>query len=184
MAIYLDDYLYIEKLLKNKQGDKGVNYSKCDNGFTLIEVLAVIIIIGVLGAIAIPKLMLSTTTARQNADIATAHQVKAALDRYQLETGEYPTEAEFKAEGGTVKCEDFIPKYISKLDASTTQQVAPEGGDEGFGVGTLTADYKIPDAGEEDHIHTIMIYLANDGSAAEVRVYGETTQDVLWSSAN
>ncbi|MGI6118972.1 MAG: type II secretion system protein [Desulfosporosinus sp.] len=161
-----------------------MNKIKRDNGFTLIEVLAVIIIIGVLGAIAIPKLMLSTTTARQNADIATARQVKVALDRYQLENGVYPKKTELNAVGGAVTCASLIPKYISKLDASTTQQAVPDDV-KGFDVAELNVDadapteFIIPDA----KTRTIMIYLSNNGLAAEVRAYDQDF-NILWTSAN
>jgi len=110
------------------KGESGMNYLKGDKGFTLIEVLAVIIIIAVIATISIPKLASSTVNARKKADIATAHQVKAALDRYQVENGAYPIEGtDLTIENGAVTGVEFIPKYISKLDASTTQQVVPDG---------------------------------------------------------
>ena len=158
---------------------------KGDKGFTLIEVLVVVIIIGILGAVVIPKLTSSTTNARRKADVATAHQVKAALDRYQVENGNYPKNTEFTADAGTVTSSNLIPKYISKLDKSTTQQIVPEG-KKGFGVVYIAADATdptkivIPDT----KTHTIMIYLFGDGLAAEVRAYDEGLNDVLWTSAN
>ena len=156
-----------------------------NKGFTLIEVLVVIIIIGILSAIVIPRIATSTANARQKADIATAHEVKAALDRYQLENGAYPTSSDVSANGGNVSAPKFIPKYISKLEKATTQQNAPEG-KQGFGVAGLTANpsdsghYMIPDT----KTNTIMIYLTNNGAAAEVRVYDENVENVLWTSAD
>ncbi|MFZ3132157.1 MAG: prepilin-type N-terminal cleavage/methylation domain-containing protein [Desulfosporosinus sp.] len=160
-----------------------MNYFKRDNGFTLIEVLAVLIIIGVLGAIAVPKLLSSTVSARQKADVATAHEVKTALDRYQVENGTYPTD--LTGSGGVVSSASFIPKYISKLDKSTTQQNAANE-KKGFGVVSVPADaadpmkMTIPDT----VTNTIMIYLNSNGLAAEVRVYDEGLAEVLWSSAD
>jgi len=155
---------------------------KRSEGFTLLEVMAVIIIIAALAAIAIPRLASSTVYARQKADIATAHEVKAALDRYQLENGLFLKSGELTVnENGIVVCADFIPKYISKLDTSTTQQAVPAG-HKGFGVGTLEADHRIPNP--ESVTNPIMIYLSSDGLAAEVRAYDETLKKVLWTSAN
>ena len=164
-----------------------MNYIKRENGFTLIEVMAVIIIIGVLSAIAIPKFASSTTSARQKADVATAHQVKGALDRYQLDNGVYLKTGELTATGGTLASTTLIPKYISKLDASTTQQAVPAA-NKGFGVAALTGDstdptrFSIPDTTAVSN--PIMIYLSTNGLAAEVRAYDEGLAHVLWTSAN
>jgi len=162
-----------------------MNSLKRDKGFTLLEVLAVIIIIAGLAAIAIPKLASSTANARQKADVATAHQVKAALDRYQVENGMYPKSTEFSASAGTVTSTELIPKYISKLDTTTTQQVAE--GKEGFGVKSLLADetdetlFVIED---DEPTNIIMIYLFGNGLGAEVRAYNAALDEILWTSAN
>ena len=169
---------------------------KRDNGFTLIEVMAVIIIIAALASVAIPRFAASIVSARQKADVATAHQVKSALDRYQIENGVYPTAGDGVVDGegeisidsgndGNVVCTNLIPKYISKLDASTTQQNV-DAGEKGFGLDTLDPDdYSIPDLVEPAAAtNIIMIYLSTDGLAAEVRAYDETLKEVLWTSAN
>lgn len=163
-----------------------MNYIKRNNGFTLIEVLAVIIIIAGLAAIAIPRVVASTANARQKSDVATAHQVKAALDRYQVENGVYPKNGELTVNDvGEVVTSDqipkLIPKYISKLDKSTTQQALPIE-KKGFRVVSLGEYYIIPDT--KPVANTIMIYLSDDGLAAEVRAYDETLEKVLWTSAN
>jgi len=167
----------------NMKEEREMNYIKRENGFTLIEVLAVIIIIGVLGAIVIPKLASSTANARRKADVATAHEVKTALDRYQLETGAYPKNADLTVSDGTVECPKLIPIYISKLDKSTTQQIVPEG-NKGFGVAKIAADATDPTIIPDNKTNTIMIYLFGDGLAAEVRAYDEGLANVLWTSAN
>ncbi len=160
-----------------------MNPIKRENGFTLIEVLAVIIIIAVLGAVAIPKLVSSTANARQKADVATGHQVKAALDRYQLENGTYPTD--LTGTSGVVSSASLIPKYISKLDTSTTQQAAADG-KKGFGVVTITEDasdpMKMTISGTITN--TIMIYLNSNDLVAEVQVYDQSLATLLWTSAN
>lgn len=164
--------------------------SKSENGFTLIEILTVVIIMGIIAAIAIPKFASSSITARQKADVATAHQLKAALDRYQLDNSAYPKDTELTVTDGAVNCTKLIPKYISKLDKVTTQQIVAEGGSKGFGVDLLEVDtsdptqFNIPDLETGDITNTIMIYLSSNGLAAEVRVYDETLKAVLWTSAN
>lgn len=152
-------------------------------GFTLVEVLMVVVIIAVMAAIAIPKISSSSETARKNADIATAHQVKAALDRYQAENGIYPKKIpeEFSVSGGTVTAPSLIPKYISKLDAKTTQQRIADT-QKGFGLAALGSDGLIPATPAPTNL--IMIYLTDDGLGAEVRAYDATLNTYLWSSSN
>ncbi len=60
-------------------------------GFTLIEVMVVILIIGVLAALVVPKVMSRPDEARITAaksDIATVSQ---ALNLYKLDNGRYPS---------------------------------------------------------------------------------------------
>lgn len=151
-------------------------------GFTLVEVLMVVVILSIMAAIAIPKVSSSSDTARKNADIATAHQVKAALDRYQAENGVYPkSTTELTATDGIITASNFIPKYIGKLDTKTTQQRTADA-NKGFGVTTLDNDGLIPASTTPTHL--VMIYLSSDGSGAEVRAYDSTLTTSLWSSSN
>ncbi len=65
--------------------------SKHSMGFTLIEVMVVILIIGVLAALVVPKVMSRPDEARITAarqDIATITQ---ALNLYKLDNGRYPS---------------------------------------------------------------------------------------------
>jgi general secretion pathway protein G len=150
------------------------------SGFTLVEVLMVVVILAMLSAIAIPKVSASSDIARRNADIASAHQVKLALDRYQVENGVYPKTGQLIDDNkGNITSAVMIPKYIGKLDVNTTQQQATDG-KKGFGVEQLAADGSIP----EIKTNLIMIYLNGEGTAAEVRVYDVNLDKVLWSSAN
>lgn len=151
-----------------------------NHGFTLVEVMAVVVILAVLAAVAIPKLTSAAETARVNADIATGHEVKMALDRYQVENGVYPTIDEMNdaVNNGAIENANFVPKYISKLDKSTTQQRAADE-DKGFGVKQIPASW--PDTTPSN---LIVIYLTPDGSGAEVCTYNSDLSQVLWTSAN
>ena len=63
----------------------------CARGFTLIEIMVVVVIMGILAALVVPKLMGRTDDARVTAarqDIATVMQ---ALKLYKLDNQRYPT---------------------------------------------------------------------------------------------
>jgi general secretion pathway protein G len=65
--------------------------TRLQRGFTLIEIMVVVVIIGILGALVVPKLMGKPNEARMTAakvDISTLMQ---ALKLYKLDNQRYPT---------------------------------------------------------------------------------------------
>ena len=59
-------------------------------GFTLIEILFVVILIGVLAAIAIPRIVTTAGTARQNACHSNIAIMNTQIEQYGLAVGSYP----------------------------------------------------------------------------------------------
>jgi prepilin-type N-terminal cleavage/methylation domain-containing protein len=70
--------------MKNKHNRK-------KQGFTLIEMLVVVLIIGILAAIALPQYRLATEKARAAEAFIILRSLRTASDIYKLETGAYPT---------------------------------------------------------------------------------------------
>ncbi len=59
-------------------------------GFTLVEMLVVIAIIGLLAAIAIPALFSAVTSARRAAVASDISQLEMAIEKYKNDIGDYP----------------------------------------------------------------------------------------------
>ena len=60
-------------------------------GFTLIEILVVVVIIGILGAIIVPNLLSRPDQARITAAQTDLRQLANALDMYRLDNFQYPS---------------------------------------------------------------------------------------------
>jgi general secretion pathway protein G len=64
---------------------------RSQDGFTLIELMVVILIIGLLATIVVQNLRSATDKAKRVKAQADISQIKSALDRYYLDAGSYPT---------------------------------------------------------------------------------------------
>jgi prepilin-type N-terminal cleavage/methylation domain-containing protein len=62
-------------------------------GFTLVEIMIVVAIIGLLAAIAIPNFLKARSTSQQNACINNLRQIDGATQQWALENGALPSAA-------------------------------------------------------------------------------------------
>lgn len=62
-----------------------------NRGFTFVEIMVVVIILGVLAAMVLPKFMGRTEEARVNAAQSQLGVFSTALDAYELDNGRFPT---------------------------------------------------------------------------------------------
>lgn len=71
--------------------DKTFNPGQSKGGFTLIELMVVIMIIGLLAALVAPRIFGRVGRSKQTAAQAQIEMLGVALDNYSLDVGQYPT---------------------------------------------------------------------------------------------
>ena len=74
--------------------ERRISYRRKVRGFTLIEIMVVVVIIGLLAAIVAPNFMGQIDTAQINAVSSDIRGIETALNLYRLDNFRYPTTAE------------------------------------------------------------------------------------------
>ena len=96
-------------------------------GFTLVEIMIVVAIIGLLASIAIPNFVKARTTAQMNACISNLRQIDGAIQQWALDTKQGDT--------ATVTAADILPYLKNSV-------VCPSGGKtfaDSYSVSTVQA---------------------------------------------
>jgi general secretion pathway protein G len=89
--------------------------SKDNRGFSLIEIMVVMIIIGLLASLVGPKLFGQLGKAKHNAAKAQVEMIMASLDAYRLDVGRYPSQQEgLEALISDPGNEDWAGPYLAK----------------------------------------------------------------------
>ena len=103
-----------------------------EHGFTLLELIIVVTVIGILAAIAIPNLLLVPKRAKEAVLKTNLHLMREALEKHYADQGRYPA-----------SLDELVPKYLRVVPidpftkSSTTwipvyQEEGEEGGFGGF----------------------------------------------------
>jgi general secretion pathway protein G len=84
-------------------------------GFTLIELLLVLVILGVLAALVVPKFVGRGQQARETAAKADISSIKTALNAFEIDTGRFPSTEEGLS--ALVQAPANVQNWKSYLDA-------------------------------------------------------------------
>jgi len=78
-------------MLKRRK-EKMSKLKRRQKGFTLVEVLLIVVILGIIAAIAIPRLMASRAEAQEKTCRTNVADINTALEKYYFDTGAYPAD--------------------------------------------------------------------------------------------
>lgn len=67
--------------------------SRNRRGFTLIEILAVVVILGILAVVVVPRVLSSSATAKTNACYQNKASINTAIEKFYFDAGTWPVDA-------------------------------------------------------------------------------------------
>jgi type IV pilus assembly protein PilA len=142
---------------------------KIQSGFTLIELMIVVAIIGILAAIAIPQYQNYVARAQVSEALSLASGGKVALSEYFNTTGEFPAD---NSDAGMAAATDIKGKYVTSVTVSADNTADPK-------LGILTALF-----GDDAHSllagrSMLLTGSGNAGSISWVCADGGTGGDAL-----
>lgn len=83
-----------------------------ERGFTMLELIVVITVLGILSAMVVPAYNVMSTKARLSTDIATVKTLKRTVDAYKAEIGSYPKAANLTELNKVLVESEYLEKAV------------------------------------------------------------------------
>lgn len=90
---------------------------KDQKGFTLVELMVVVVILGILATLAVQTLGDKTTDAKLNKAKADLRTIASALELYKIDNGDYP---DADNPSSTALNNPLVPTYLKKIPKGLT----------------------------------------------------------------
>ena len=100
-----------------------------NKGFTLVEILIVVIILGILAAIVIPQFTQASDDARWSSLRSDVQTVRSQLELYRVEHGSYPADLATLVDGNYLRTEPNNPFGLGFDYDADTGEFRPTAGD-------------------------------------------------------
>ncbi|MDW8320902.1 MAG: prepilin-type N-terminal cleavage/methylation domain-containing protein [Armatimonadota bacterium] len=86
-----------------------IRKARAERGFTLVEIMIVVLIIGILLAIAVPNFVRARESSRAKSCVANLKQIDAAKEQWAMDNN--------KANGDECQMSNLVPNYIKATPA-------------------------------------------------------------------
>jgi general secretion pathway protein G len=126
------------------------SYRAIKRGFTLVEILIVVIILGILAAIVIPQFTNASTEARQNSVRSQLQTLRSQIELYKLQHND--------------DLPDLVTNWTQLTTVTDATGVAPSAGEQSFGPYMQAAPV--------NSLNNSIVVVNGDGSAAAASACG------------